>query len=167
MPGTIHPLRTLITTCKYTEQNLNITCHLVLPRLLSLSPPPCLLLSPLVSSSSFKLLSHPSFLQWQASFYPVPASPVTSSYIFLLLLLCHLLAELAYDLCLDATSASSLLESFFVCLFVCLFWFPSPRIEYLAHGFVSFLLSLKCLLVNLGFDVVSTSPWKDRHTRSI
>jgi len=46
------------------------------------SPLSLSLLSPLVSSSSFKLLSHPSFLllQWQASFYPVPASPVTSSY---------------------------------------------------------------------------------------
>jgi len=63
-PGTIHPLRTLITTCKYTEQNLNITCHLVLPRFLSLSPS-CLFLSPSVSSSSFKLPSRPSFLLLQ------------------------------------------------------------------------------------------------------
>jgi len=51
-PGTIHPLRTLIITCKYTEQNLNITCHGFSPSLCPVS-----LLSVLVSSSSFSLSS--------------------------------------------------------------------------------------------------------------
>jgi len=69
MPGTIHPLGTLITTSKYTEQNLNFTCRGFSLSPLSVSP------FPLVSTTSFKLLSCPSFLflQWQASFYPVPA----------------------------------------------------------------------------------------------
>jgi len=66
---TIHPLGTLKTNCKYTEQNLTITFHGSSHSLLPVSP------FPLVSSSPFKHLYSPSFLllQWQVSFYPVPA----------------------------------------------------------------------------------------------
>jgi len=48
-PSTIHLLGTLITTCKYTEQNLNIACH-------GFSPSPLSLLSLLSLRSNFHRL---------------------------------------------------------------------------------------------------------------